>query len=73
MGWVAGVPAADVQGRGVEVDLNPAQIGKLADPQAVAVGDQDHGGIAMTAAVALGGVHHGFDLGLGQVLASCRR
>ena len=40
-------------------------------PQAMAVGDQDHGGVAVAVAVALGGVDQPLDFGLGQVLAAC--
>jgi len=39
---------ADVQGRSVEVDLIPAKVGEFGHAQAVAVGDEDHGGVAVT-------------------------
>ncbi len=41
---------------------------KLADPEAVAIGDEDHGGIALAPTVGLGRVHQLDDLALGQVL-----
>ena len=55
---------ADVQGRGVEVDLIPAKVGEFGHTQAVAVGDEDHGGVAMTVAVLAGGLDQALDLGL---------
>ena len=65
----AALDPADVQRGAVEVDLIPAQVHQLAHPQAMAIGDQDHGGIAVAPAVALGGLDQLLDLGLGQVLA----
>ena len=52
----------------VEVDLIPPEVNKLAHPQAVAVGDEDHGGVAVAPAVALGGSDQGLDLLRCQVL-----
>ena len=60
---------ADVQGRLVEVDLRPAQVDQLADPQTVAIGDKDHGRVAVTMAVVLGRPDQALDLGLGEMLA----
>jgi hypothetical protein len=53
-GWRALVDPAHMQGRGVEVDLVPAQVDKLSDPQVI--GHQQHGGVAAAVAVALGGL-----------------
>ena len=53
----------------VEVDLIPAQVDQLTDPQAVPIGDEDHGGVAVTPAVLAGRLDQLLDLGLGQVLA----
>src|SRR5215472_6372927 len=64
--------SAHVQDRGFEVDLIPAQVHQLSCPQAVSVSDQDHGGVAVTPAVAPGSGHKLLDLGLGQVLASAQ-
>src|SRR5271165_3941576 len=67
----AGIPLlspADVQGGRVEVDLIPAQVYKFAYPQAMPIGDQHHGVIAVAVAVALGGLKQLLDFGLGQVL-----
>ncbi len=41
---------------------------KLADAEAVAIGDEDHGGIALAPTIGLGRVHQLGDLALGQVL-----
>ena len=60
---------ADVQCRLVEVDLSPAQVDQLADPQTVAIGDKDHGRVAVAPAVVLGRPDQALDLGLGEVLA----
>jgi hypothetical protein len=38
--------------------------------QAMPVSDQDHGGVAMAMAVALGGVAQALDFGVGQMLAA---
>ena len=58
---------ADMQGRGVEVDLIRAKVGEFRHTQAVPEGHQDHGGVAMSPAVFPGGLDQPFDLGLGQV------
>ena len=75
MGWVLGVPCldpADVQGGRVELDLIPAQVHQLGRPQAMPVGHQDHGGVAVAIAVVFGGLHQPLDLGLGQVFAGAQ-
>ena len=48
----------------------PAQVDELADPQTVAIGDKDHGRVAVAIAVVLGRPDQALDLGLGEVLAS---
>jgi hypothetical protein len=60
---------ADVQAGRRELDLFPAEVGQLRRPQAVPIGQKDHGGIAVSVAVALGGVDQPLHLGLGQILA----
>ena len=60
---------ADMQAGMGEVDLIPAQVDQLADPQAVAIGDQDHGRVPVAPAVLAGRLDQLLDLGLGQVLA----
>jgi hypothetical protein len=50
-----------------EIDLVPAEIHQLADPQAVAISDQDHGGIAMAPAVVAGCLDQLLDLGASQM------
>ena len=59
---------ADVEDGAVEVDLVPAKVADLGSPQAVPVGQQDHGGVAVTVAVAPGGLDQRLDLVGGQVL-----
>ena len=52
-----------------EVDGVPAQRDQLGRPQAVPVGDQHHGGVAVAMAVLAGGRDQPSDLAVGQVLA----
>jgi hypothetical protein len=55
----------------VELDLMPLEAADLRCSQAVAIGDQDHGGIAMTTATVLAsGVHELLNLALGEIAAS---
>src|SRR5215813_7344189 len=51
-----------------ELDLLPLQVAHLRGPQAMAVGDQDHGRVAMAVAAMLSGaVHQALDLALGEI------
>src|SRR5215475_12314883 len=51
-----------------QFDLLPLQVADLRRPQAMAVGDQDHGRIPMPVAAMLAGVvHQPLDLALGEV------
>jgi len=51
-----------------QLDLLPLQVADLGGPQAVAVGDQDHGRIPMPVAAMLSGaVHQPLNLALGEV------
>ena len=52
-----------------KIDGVPAQRDQLARPQAMAVGDQDHGGVAVAIAVLASCRDQPIDLGIGQVLA----
>ena len=54
-----------------QVEHVPAQADELGDAQAVAVGDQDHGGVAVAVAAwpRPGGGHQPLDLLGGEVLA----
>src|SRR5262249_19806885 len=67
----AGNPILDtvnVQAALGELDLLPLQVADLRGPQAVAIGDQDHGRVAMPiAAMLAGAVHQPLDLALGEV------
>src|SRR5262249_3659772 len=50
------------------LDLLPLQVADLRSPQAVAVGDQDHGRVAMPVAAMLAcAVHQPLDLALGEI------
>ena len=49
-----------------QLDLLPLQVADFRRPQAVAVGDQDHGRVAMPIAAARA-VHQPLDLGLGEI------
>src|SRR5262249_6374784 len=51
-----------------QLDLLPLQVADLRGPQAVAIGDQDHGRVAMPiAAVLARAVHQALDLALGEI------
>src|SRR5215475_14342268 len=51
-----------------QLDLLPLQVADLRCPQTVAIGDQDHGRVAMPIAAMLSGaVHQPLDLALGEV------
>jgi hypothetical protein len=51
-----------------QLDLLPLQVADLRRPQAMAVGDQDHGRIPMPVAAMLSGtVHQSLDLALGEI------
>src|SRR6516164_1641760 len=67
----AGNPALDtvnVQAALGQLDLLPLQVADLGGPQTVAIGDQDHGRVAMPiAAVLARAVHQPLDLALGEV------
>jgi hypothetical protein len=57
MGWVAGVPflgAPDGKGSRFEVNLVPSKVNRLARAETVAIGNQDHGGVAVAPAVGFG-------------------
>src|SRR6516165_1231117 len=57
----------DRQRCGLEINLGPLQITQLAGPETVAIGDEDHGRVAMGLAIALAPFDQPLDLGLGQV------
>src|SRR6516165_11159860 len=69
-GWGAILGAIDVELTLTEVDGIPPQGHKLADSQPVPIGNQDHGGVAMTVAVVASGDDQAVDLGAGQILSS---
>jgi hypothetical protein len=51
-----------------QLDLLPLQVANLRGPQAVAIGDKDHGRVAMPITAMLAGtVHQPLDLALGEV------
>ena len=50
-----------------KIDGVPAQRDQFARPQAMAVGDQDHGGVAVAIAVLASCRDQPIDLGVGQV------
>ena len=51
-----------------ELDLLPLQVAHLGGSQTVAIGDQDHGRVAMAVAAMLSGaVHQPVDLALGEI------
>ena len=50
-----------------EVDCVPTEVANLGSPEAMPVGEQDHGGVAVAVAVAFGRLDQRLDLSLGQV------
>src|SRR5262249_7296635 len=69
-GMYAGNPVLDtvnVKAALGQFDLLPLQVADLRGPQTVAIGDQDHGRVAMPLAAMLSGaVHQPLDLALGE-------
>src|SRR5262249_49995684 len=54
-----------------EFDLLPLQVAHLGGPQTVAIGDKDHGRVAMpVAAVLASAAHQSLDLALGEIAPS---
>src|SRR5262249_36576461 len=64
----AALDPVNVQAALGQFDLLPLQVADLRRPQAVAIGDQDHGRVAMSmAAVLARAVHQPLDLALGEI------
>ena len=61
--------AANVDSRGIEVNLLPANVDQLADPQCVPEGHEDQQPVAPRVAAVAGSGHQAIDLALRQVLA----
>ena len=61
--------AADIDGRGVQVNLLPAKVNQLADAQRMPEGHQDQKSVTDRIAAVAGGVDQLGNLGLGQILA----
>ena len=60
--------AVNVQAALGQLDLLPLQVADLRGPQTVAIGDKDHGRVAMPiAAMLAGAVHQALDLALGEI------
>ena len=60
--------AVNVQATLGQLDLLPLQVADLRGPETVAIGDQDHGRIAMTVtAVLASAIHQALDLALGEI------
>jgi len=53
----------------IEIDLIPAQVNELGDPQALAAGDQNQSGIAMAITIACRSLDELFNLGVSQIFA----
>jgi hypothetical protein len=72
-GMHAAIPTvgpAHMQAPGGEVDVVPAQRDDLRGSEAMAVGNQDGGGVPMPRPVLLGGLDEPLDLSLGQIFAA---
>jgi hypothetical protein len=63
--WRALLGPADMQGGRPEVHLIPAQVNQLGNPETVPIGHEDHGGVPMAVAVALGCFHKPLDFCFG--------
>ena len=62
----------DMQTASLKLDVVPAQTDQLGRPQAVAIGDQDRGGVPVAMAVVLGSLYKPLDLALSQIVpADC--
>src|SRR6516225_9038575 len=62
--------AVNVQAALGQLDLLPLQVAHLGGPETMAIGDQDHGRVAMpVAAVLASAIHQPLDLALGEVAA----
>jgi len=59
----------DMQSASIKLDLMPLQVAHLRSSEAVTIGNQDHRCIAMTVAIALGGLDQPLDFALSQVAA----
>jgi hypothetical protein len=70
--WCALLGPADGKGGVVEVDLVPAQIDQFRHSEAVPVGQQDHGGIAVAVSIIFGGARQALDFGIGQIFPSAQ-
>jgi hypothetical protein len=60
---------ADCQRCVVEVDLVPTQVDQFNRSEAVSVGQQHHGRVAVAVSIGLGGFRQTLDLGIGQILS----
>ena len=65
----ATLDAVDMHAAVGEVDGVPPQRDQLGRPQAVPIGDQHHGGVAVAMAVLPGGSDQAGDLAIGEILA----
>ena len=61
--------AADVDGRGIKVNLLPANVDQLTDPQRMPEGQEDQQPVARRVAAVAGSVHQRGNLALCQILA----
>jgi hypothetical protein len=65
----AALGSAHRQSALVELDLLPLEAAHLRSPQAMTIGDKDHGCIALAMPIALGGFDQPLNLALGEVAA----
>ena len=59
--------AGDMYRRGIKVDRVPGKFTYLGSPEAMPVGDKDHGGVTVAITIILSGLDQLLDLGLGGV------
>ena len=57
--------AGDIHRGSMEIDRVPSEFAYLGSPEAMPVGDEDHGGVPVAIAIGLGGIDQLLDLGLG--------
>ena len=70
-GGLAALAPDDMELGALPVDLIPAEHAELGDPEAVQVGAEDHGGVAVRVPTTPppGGLHEPLDLVVGEILA----
>lgn len=67
--WHAVLDPADVQGRGLKVDLLPTEVDDFGRSEAVPVSQKHYESVALTLTVLSGGLDQALHLGMGEVFS----